>query len=163
MQRVMQLEENSWVYVYAPQASPPYGDALANKKLSLDWAGLYLFLRMKKDSFMAIFGQIDAGGRVIKEFEVHGTKVRPVHLNRQQHESHARPEVQPGQLPDFGDSLVSAYPSIAPPRPEQRDAPAPTTLRDETRRLSGPSRRTSSQTKYASGWRWEHRLEYKTR
>ena len=42
MQRVLDLEENTWVYVYAPHASPPYGDALANRKLSLDWAGPYM-------------------------------------------------------------------------------------------------------------------------
>ena len=36
MQHVLQLEENTWVYVHAPQASPPYGDTLANKKLSID-------------------------------------------------------------------------------------------------------------------------------
>ena len=80
----MQLEENSWVYVYAPQASPPHGDALANKKLSLDWAG------------PCLVGQIDAGGQVVREFEVHGTKIRPVHLNRQQRESRFR------QLSSYG-------------------------------------------------------------
>ena len=82
---------------------------------------------------MAVIGQIDAGGRVTKEFEVHGTKVRPVHLTRQQHESRAPPAVQLGQLPDFGDSLVSAPPSTIPPRPEpaHSDEPTPPTLRDE--------------------------------
>ena len=70
MNRVMKLEENTWVYIHTQQARPPYGDALANRKLSLDWAGLYLFLRMKENSSMAIIGQIDAGGRVAKEFEV---------------------------------------------------------------------------------------------
>ena len=39
MGRTMKLAKNMWVYVHAPQARPPYGDALANRKLSLDWAG----------------------------------------------------------------------------------------------------------------------------
>ena len=53
MQRALNLEDNTWVYVHAPQAGPPYGDTLANRKLSLDWAGPYLFLRMKENSQMA--------------------------------------------------------------------------------------------------------------
>ena len=82
---------------------------------------------------MAVIRQIDTGGRVTKEFEVHATKIRPVHLSRQQRESRALPAVQPGQLPDFGDSLVSAEPSITPPPPEQTRAAelTPPTLRDE--------------------------------
>merc|ERR1712055_1063826 len=72
-------------------------------------------------------------GRVTREFEVHGAKVRPVHLTRQQHESRAPPAVQPGQLPDFGDSLVSTPPSTIPSKPEpaHTDEPTPPTLRDE--------------------------------
>merc|ERR1712055_400794 len=136
MQRTLNLEEHTWVYVHAPQAGPPYGDTLANRKLSLDWAGPYLFLRMTEDSAMAVIGQIDAGGRVVKEFEVHGTKVRPVHLTRQQRGSRTPPAVQPGRLPDFGDSLISTPSSTHPPRPEpvQTDAPTPPTLRDEALR-----------------------------
>ena len=94
---------------------------------------------------MAVIGQIDAGGRVVKEFEVHGAKVRPVHLTRQQRESRAPPAVQPGQLPDFGDSLISAPASTIPPRPEpaQTDAPTPPTLRDEAL-MSEPGRSEGS-------------------
>ena len=56
-----------------------------------------------------------------------------MHLTRQQRESRAPPAVQPGQLPDFGDSLISVPTSTIPPRPEpaQTDDPTPPTLRDE--------------------------------
>ena len=98
MQHKLNLDEGSWVYIYAPHTSPPEGDALANRKLLLDWAGPYLFL---ENDTMAIIGKMDAGGRVVNEFSVH--------LTRQQQESHTPPVVKPGWLPDFGDSAVTAY------------------------------------------------------
>merc|ERR1712055_670193 len=91
-------------------------------------------------------------GRVTREFEVHGAKVRPVHLTRQQHESRAPPAVQPDQLPDFGDSLVSAPPSTIPSRPEpaHTDEPTPPTLRDEA--LMSEMGRSGGSRQYAPMW-----------
>merc|ERR1712105_527621 len=62
-----------------------------------------------------------------------GTKVQPVHLTRQQRESRAPPAVQPGQLPDFGDSLVSAKTASKPSQTQQTPVAesTPPTLRDE--------------------------------
>ena len=43
LMRSLQILINSWVWVYNPQARPPEGDKIENRKLSVEWAGPCIF------------------------------------------------------------------------------------------------------------------------
>ena len=64
LMRTVSLPLNSWVWVHNPRASQPEGDRLENRKLSVDWAGPYLFEGMI-NSTMAQVAKVDGAGQVV--------------------------------------------------------------------------------------------------
>ena len=100
------LPINSLVWVYNPRASPPEGDKMENCKLSIEWAGPYLFKGMINPS-MACIARIDDTGQVISRFQVHGSKVQLCQLGGQLTDDRKKWVIRPGMLSDFPDSEVS--------------------------------------------------------
>ena len=101
------LVENTWVYVHRPGARPPEGDKLANRKLAIEWAGPYLFLRMENDA-TCVVAKMNSSGLVEREFKVHATKVRACPPVRNQLPDGAPPPIKPGELNDWNESAASA-------------------------------------------------------
>ena len=89
-----QLPNNLWVWVYNPQASPPEGDKLDNRKLSVQWAGPYIIEGMKNDS-MAKVAHVDESGQVVRRFLVHGSNVRLCQMGGQLEDDQRQWEVRP--------------------------------------------------------------------
>merc|ERR1711872_232538 len=82
------------------------GDKLENRKLSIDWAGPYIFEGMI-NSTMAQVAKIDSYGNVLRRFQVHGSKIRLCQMPGQLEDDGRKNAIQPGVLPDFPDSEVS--------------------------------------------------------
>ena len=91
--------------MYNLQASPPEGDKIENKKISISLAGPYLFQGMKN---MAKIAKVDEAGHVMRRFLVHGFKVLLCHWGSHEEDDQDLWKVRPGLLPDFPDSEVSA-------------------------------------------------------
>ena len=98
LMRTLQLPVNSWIWVYNPRTSPPDGDNLDNRKLSIQWAGPYIYEDRTNDE----------SGQIIRRFLVHGSKVRLCQLGGQPEEDNRQWTVRPGMSPDFPDSEVSS-------------------------------------------------------
>ena len=104
--RTIGLAEGTWVYVYRPGTGAPQGDQIANRKLAVEWARPYRFLRMINDT-LALVAKVDPSGQVEKTFEVHGSKIRPINLNRQQSR-----DITPPQGETRGTASVSRFSGI---------------------------------------------------
>ena len=106
LMRAVSIPVNSWVWVHNPRATPPEGDKLQNRKLAMDWAGPYLFEGMASPT-MARVAKVDGTGKIIRQFQVHGSKVRLCQVGGQTAEELRQLAIQPGMLPDFPDSKIS--------------------------------------------------------
>ena len=80
------------------------GDKLANRKLSFDWAGPYIYEKMKND-IMNRVGKVDESGQVVRRFLVQGSKLRLCQLMQEGEKEQYRLDVRPGLLLDFPDRL----------------------------------------------------------
>ena len=89
------------MWVYNPRVSPPEGNKLDNKKLSISLAGPYLFEGMAK------IGKVYESGQVVRRFLVHGSKVRLCQMGGEPSDDQRQRSMRLGMLPDFLDSEVS--------------------------------------------------------